>query len=261
VLLHVGQSALRGDIGRYAERFNLLELRAERGKLPKLARLRQWRAQVPEEFVFSVVLPQRVSGLEAAADVAAELDHAIGVADALRAAWLVVQTPASVTPTTRSRQRLQALVERLPREVRRVAWEPRGIWQDEEAERTAELLGVRLVRDVSRSPAPPGRVVYARMRGLGDASRVRASAVERVAERLADCDEACVVIEGEGAVRAAALLRQLVLDLEPEAELGHDTEQALDDTADEDQDFDDALDDGSMDDDEDADDEDDEEDR
>jgi hypothetical protein len=50
------------------------------------------------------------------------------------------------------------------------------------------------------------------MRGLGDASRVRASAVERVAERLLECEQGFVVIEGEGAVRAAALLRQLVLE-------------------------------------------------
>jgi uncharacterized protein YecE (DUF72 family) len=231
VLLHVGQSELRGDIGRYAQRFDLLELRAEAGKVPKLARLRQWRAQVPEAFMFSVVLPRRVSSLETA-DVAAELEQALGVADAVRAPWIVVQTPASVTPSTRSRQRLQALLEHLPREARRVAWEPRGIWQDEEAERAAEQLGVILVRDVSRSPAPAGQVAYVRMRGLGDASRVRASAIERVAERLADREEACVVIEGEGAVRAAALLRQLALAASVENEADDDGEP-FDDEAEE----------------------------
>jgi uncharacterized protein YecE (DUF72 family) len=207
--LHVGQSSLRGDIARYAERFNLLELRAEPGKLPRASRLRKWLADVPEGFVFSVVLPQRVNELDPSADVRALLEQALGTAEVLRASWIVVQTPASVTPTTRSRERLARLVDQLRRAERRIAWEPRGVWQDEEAERVSSALGVHLVRDVSRSPAPPGDVVYSRMRGLGDASRVRVSAVERVADRLAGCSESYVVIEGEGAVRGAQLLRQL----------------------------------------------------
>jgi len=204
---------LRGEIGRYAERFNLLELRAEPGKLPRAARLRKWLAEVPEGFVFSVVLPQRVGELGASPEAQALLAQALETAEVLRAGWIVVQTPASVTPTKRSRDRLAALVEQLPRGDRRVAWEPRGVWQDEEAERVSRDLGVHLVRDVSRSPAPVGDVVYSRMRGIGDASRVRVSAVERVAERLAGCSESYVVIEGEGAVRGAALLRQLAQEL------------------------------------------------
>ena len=200
---------MRGDIGRYAERFNMLELRAEPGKLPRAARLRSWLSEVPEGFVFSVVLPQRVGELQASPDARALLDQALATAEVVRAGWIVLQTPASVTPTKRSRERLAALVEQLPHGERRLAWEPRGVWQDEEAERVASALGIHLVRDVSRSPAPTGDVVYSRMRGIGDASRVRVSAVERVAERLAGFSESFVVIEGEGAVRGAALLRQL----------------------------------------------------
>jgi uncharacterized protein YecE (DUF72 family) len=211
--LHVGQSTLRGDIGRYAERFDLLELRAEPGKLPRAARLRKWLSEVPEGFVFSVVLPQRVGELDPSPEAHALLEQALGTAEVLRAGWIVVQTPASVTPTTRSRERLAALVQKLPRGDRRIAWEPRGVWQDEEAERVSSALGVHLVRDVSRSPAPLGDVIYSRMRGLGHASRVRVSAVERLAERLAGSSESFVIIEGEGAVRGAALLRQLAQDL------------------------------------------------
>jgi uncharacterized protein YecE (DUF72 family) len=229
--LHVGQSTLRGEIGRYAERFNLLELRAEPGKLPRAARLRKWLAEVPEGFVFSVVLPQRVGELAQSPEAQALLTQALATAEVLRAGWIVVQTPASVTPTKRSRDRLAALVEQLPRDARRVAWEPRGVWQDEEAERVSSDLGIHLVRDVSRSPAPSGDVVYSRMRGLGDASRVRVSAVERLAERLAGTSESFVVIEGEGAVRGAALLRQLAQDLSEDSSHG---EGFSTDTADED---------------------------
>ncbi len=51
--LHIGQSALYGDISRYAQRFNLLELRAEPGRLPKPATLKRWLSAVPEGFRFS----------------------------------------------------------------------------------------------------------------------------------------------------------------------------------------------------------------
>jgi uncharacterized protein YecE (DUF72 family) len=243
MLLHVGQPMLHGDLGRYAQRFDLLELRAEQGKLPRLARLRQWRSQVPENFVFSVVLPQMVSGLETSPEASAAIDLALGAVEALQAAWIVMQTPASVTPSTRSRQRLAALVERLPRDRLRVAWEPRGVWQDDEAERASDTLGVHLVRDVSRSPAPHGNVVYSRMRGLGDASRVRVSAVERVAERLSECEQGFVVIEGEGAVRAAALLRQLVVEGAAEGFVGGDDLEADEDVSEQDdeEDLDDEL--------------------
>jgi uncharacterized protein YecE (DUF72 family) len=234
--LHVGQSTLRGEIGRYAERFNLLELRAESGKLPRAARLRKWLAEVPEGFVFSVVLPQRVGELAVTPEAQALLAQALATAEVLRAGWIVVQTPATVTPTKRSRERLAALVEQLPRGERRVAWEPRGVWQDEEAERVSRDLGIHLVRDLSRSPAPPGDVVYSRMRGIGDASRVRVSAVERVAERLAGCSESFVVIEGEGAVRGAALLRQLAQEFSEDSSGGESSST-------------DAADDGELDDD------------
>jgi uncharacterized protein YecE (DUF72 family) len=111
--LHVGQAILTGDIARYARRFDLLELRAEAGKLPRLARLRKWASEVPEGFVFSLLLPRSSSTLESVAAPDEALDQALLAADALGAAWLVLQTPASVTPTARSRERVAAFFEKL----------------------------------------------------------------------------------------------------------------------------------------------------
>jgi uncharacterized protein YecE (DUF72 family) len=269
--LHVGQAALRGDIARYAERFDLLELRADPGKLPRAARLRQWKTEVPASFVFSVVLPRVVALLDAKPESEKALADALTAASALGASWLLLQTPPQATPSSRTRRRLAELVERLRRAERRIAWEPHGLWEDRDAEALADQLGVALVRDVSRSAAPEGDAVYARMRALGDAGRVRSSAIERVADEIAGRREAFVVIEGHGALRAARLLRELagLVQTDDGTDEGDD-ESGLDDDAvdagggtaeserdlpgDDDEDFadDDSLDDDELDDDDDA---------
>lgn len=229
--LHVGQAALRGDIARYARRFDLLELRAEPGKLPRAKVLREWAKAVPPQFVFSIMLPRIVGTLDAQPALDAALEGALASADALGAGWLVLQTPASVTPNSRTRRRLAALLERLPRDKRRVAWDPRGIWEEEETEALAAELGVCLVRDLSRQPPAPGSAAYCRLVALGEASRVRMGAVEQVFENLSEFDEALVVIEGEGAVRAAQTLRQLAGELR--SALADDDEDTGDDEEDE----------------------------
>jgi uncharacterized protein YecE (DUF72 family) len=229
--LHVGQAALRGDIARYAQRFDLLELRAEPGKLPRAKVLREWAKAVPENFVFSLMLPRIVGTLDAQPALDAALEQALSSADALSAGWLVLQTPASVTPNSRTRRRLAELLERLPRDKRRVAWDPRGIWEEEETEQLAEELGVCLVRDLSRQPPAPGNAAYCRLVALGEATRVRMGAVEQVFENLSDFEEALVVIEGEGAVRAAQTLRQLAGELS--AVLEDDDDDEDDDADDE----------------------------
>ncbi len=235
MILRVGQPALRGDVARYARVFDLLELRAEPGRVPRTARLAEWRARVPEAFEFSVVLPRIACALDASQEAADALARALRAAEALRAGWLLLQTPASVTPGARNRKRLAAVVEPLLAS-RRVAWDPRGVWEDDDAAAFAQELGVVLVRDLGRSDPPDGPVVYTRLRGLGDGGAVRAGAVERAAEALADRDEAYVVIEGAGAVRAARLLRQVLGDAQAAA--GFDDDELDDEDEDEDLDED-----------------------
>ena len=212
--LHIGQSRLRGDLSRYARGFDLLELRAEPGRIPRPAGLRRWAEQAPAGFVFSVVLPRRVAALEPSAEQERELESALRAADALGATWLVAQTPASVTPTERARRRLGELSERLPRDGRRIAWEPQGLWEDEESERLAERLGLHLVRDLSRSVAAPGDVAYTRVRTWGESARLGAVRAQRVAERLVGHSEAFVVLETPGAAQGARALREAVAEWE-----------------------------------------------
>lgn len=203
--LFVGRHHLEGDIARYATRFNFLELRADATNLPRGARLADWKKRVPPEFVFSIVLPRTVGQFESSA---LELGRTLELADALSAKWLLLQTPSAVGPSTRMRDRLSKLFQAVAHPARRLAWESRGVWEDEQIEEFAGEHGVTVVRDVSRSEPPASDCVYTRLLALGDGVQVRSSMATHVAEALAEVEEAYVVIEGHGAENAAKLLRQ-----------------------------------------------------
>ena len=248
--LHVGTDSLRGDIAAYAKRFDMLELLTEKGRLPRVARLAEMRRAVSDGFLFSLRLPKSLVGLEWNAEAEAGLAYVMDVADVLGAEILVLQTPPSVMPSARTRRRLVELAARLPKQ-RTLAWEPRGLWQEEDSEAVALEMGAVLVRDVSREPAPPGATLYTRLRALGR-SGVSLDAIARTAEAVVSSALACVVIEGDGAARAASSLRQLVGEALEEAalededepgdadeELGDDEDEELGDDEDEDDDEDD----------------------
>ena len=203
--LFVGRNAHEGDIARYAQRFNFLELRADATNLPRGNRLADFRKRVPDAFVFSIVLP-KATGLLESSEI--DLGRTLELADALSAKWLLLQTPASVGPSARMRERLSKLFERLEHDERRIAWESRGVWEDDQIEVFAAEHGVHVVRDVSRSVPPIGEVLYTRLLALGDGVHIRSNVTSHVAEAIAEFEEAVVVIEGQGAEGAAKLLRQ-----------------------------------------------------
>ena len=217
--LWVGHSQLSGDLVRYARRLNMVEVPTGAGRTPKVARLKDWRSRAPDGFVFSVVLPPEVADLSVG-ESDPELARSLAAAERLDAGWLVLRTPASVRPTERVRQGLRRLVAALPRE-RRVAWEPAGLWEEEESWAFAQELGVSLVHDIARVDAPPGDVVYSRLRTLGHGGRLAATAADTVLDQIEDREEVFLVVDGAG---APALVRQLTellgLDPKPEAAEG-----------------------------------------
>jgi uncharacterized protein YecE (DUF72 family) len=209
--VHVGQATLTGKLERYARIFDFLEVRAAPA-LPSPSRLRRLRSEVPEGFCFSLVVPPKLAELGAS-----ELDPALveatrSAAGALGARWLALRTPASVAPSARSRARLARLVESVRGAAPGIAWEPRGVWTDEDAEAAASELGVVLVRDLAEYEPPPGPVVYTRLLALGRNARIGAGTIERVAERIESAEEAFVIAEGRGAIGLAKQLRHVEVD-------------------------------------------------
>lgn len=195
----VGETRLPKNFKRYARQFSFLELDCEPGTVPGKARLQSCRAVASESFVFSLLLPSRLASLESGPELEREWKAALGVARLLRAKWWVVRTPPEVRPTRRSREALAALVARLGENGMRVAWEPRGVWDDTAAGEAADAMGAALVQDIAHEAPRPGRVLYSRLLALGRGSRVSLSLADVVAQRMREYEEAFVVVEGQGA--------------------------------------------------------------
>jgi hypothetical protein len=161
---------------------------------------------VPPEFVFSVVLPTRVASLVGGADARADLDYACSVAEVLAARFLVVRTPAGVTPDARHRLELKKLFDELSSKGQ-VAWEPRGVWERDAALEHAAATGVILVTDVTRDEPPSNAAIYTRIVPLGESARLRPFAAQSAGEALAASEDVAVVLSGPGALGASRTLR------------------------------------------------------
>jgi uncharacterized protein YecE (DUF72 family) len=192
----VGLPALVGDVQKYAKRFDVVELRPVDTSTPRLATLRQQRKAVPPAFVFSVVLPRVVGALAVGPALDEALEAALGVAVAVEARVIVLQTPATVRPTAANRKRIAALFERLPQEGVVRAWEPTGVWEHDDVVQTAKAAGALAVFDAATEELPPGPVVYTRVRALGKAAALGATAIDRIASRLHGRREAFVIVDG-----------------------------------------------------------------
>ncbi len=176
--------------------------------MPRPSTLRSWRRKVPPSFVFSVVLPKAVGELRPSSALDEELAQALAVAREVEARCLVIATPPSITPTELNKKRLAALVDKIPHDAVTLAWEPRGIWEVDDAIELADKLGLVLVVDAVREPAPKGAVVYFRLRGLGESTRLSPAAIDRVAVELHGRREAYVIIESNGPLAIAESLRK-----------------------------------------------------
>jgi uncharacterized protein YecE (DUF72 family) len=210
---HIGAKGLRGDIAAYAKRFDLLEVRlapADDPALgPSIATLRRWRKATPPHFEFTVVAGPHVSRLKPSANLDAELEAALAAVDVLRARCLLVQTPAEVTPSSLWRERMVKLLARIRRDATTVVWEPRGVWEMQDAAIAAKKWDVVLALDPLRDAVPEGPIAYARLRMLGETRSFGASALERVVRAIGERRDAYVILETPTALRECKRLRQL----------------------------------------------------
>lgn len=195
----VGEARFPKNFKRYAREFSLLEIDCEPGSFPGKARLQACAAVAPEGFVFSLAVPSVLAKLEAGVDTDNAWKTAKLAARILKAKWWVVRTPAEVRPTRRTREQLAALFGQLSADGMRVAWEPRGVWDEAAAAETARHMGAHLVQDIAREAPLATGTLYSRLLALGRSARVGLSLADLVAERMQGFEEAFVVVEGQGA--------------------------------------------------------------
>jgi uncharacterized protein YecE (DUF72 family) len=232
--VHVGQASLQGGLQRYAKAFDLLEVKCDPAP-PSARHLKRLRSEAPEGFVFSLVAGRALSDLAQSEPDAKVVSATHDAAQALGARFVVVRTPATVQPSARSRARLERLVKALEGAAEGIAWEPRGIWSDEEMVAVAEELDLTLVRDLAEHEPPPGDIVYTRLLGLGRNTRIGSGAIERVAERLEDATLGFVIVEGQGGVAVAKALRGSAVELDDEDADEEDAESDEEEDAEDDE--------------------------
>lgn len=247
--LHFGLPRLKGRLPEYAKSFGLLEVQCEPAP-PTPKHLGRMKREAPEGFQFVLVAGRALADLASSGPDAALVEATRNAAQALEARFLLLRTPASAGPSARTRARLARLAESFAGAAQGIAWEPRGMWTDDEVVEVAAELGLTLVRDLAEHDPPEGPVVYTRLLALGRNQRLGSGAIERVSERLIAAEEAFVIIEGDGPGGVAKRLRASLGQLrEDNAAFGDEDEDddELDDEDDDDAD-DDAADDDAEDD-------------
>jgi uncharacterized protein YecE (DUF72 family) len=174
-----------------------------------VATLRKWRKSVPPHFAFSVVAAPGLANLKMGEVFDRDAGFAAAAVDALEARVLLLQTPSEVTPSALWRERLARAIERFPRDVTHIAWEPRGVWEVDDAAVLARKLGIVLAVDAARDPVPAGPVAYVRLRALGETRSFGPSALERVVLAIGPRRDAFVVFETDTALGECKILRKL----------------------------------------------------
>jgi hypothetical protein len=215
---YIGAKHLRGDIAAYAKRFDLLEVSsgsssnaggAPHASVPSLPTLKKWRKAVPPHFAFTVIAGPELAALRPGDALDNARTLAATAADVLEARSILLPTPADVTPSAVWRDRLARVVEGFRRDVTNLVWEPRGVWEIDDAAVLARKLGLVLAVDAARDPVPAGPVAYARLRALGETRSFGASALERVVRAIGGRRDAFVVLETDGALAECKVLRRL----------------------------------------------------
>ncbi|MCE4624774.1 MAG: DUF72 domain-containing protein [Desulfurococcales archaeon] len=98
-------------------------------------------------------------------------EETLNAAEALKARIIVLQTPASFTPTRDNIKSVTNFLSKAPRRGHLLAWEPRGEWWDnrELLSKIANEYDVIIAGDFLRGRLPPAEadIAYGRLHGLG----------------------------------------------------------------------------------------------
>src|SRR5207248_9892413 len=105
--------------------------------------------------------------------------------------------------------RMAKLLDRLPRDATHIVWEPRGVWEVEDAAVAAKKWGIVLAVDAARERVAAGPVAYARLPALGETRSYGTAALERVVHAIGARRDAYVVFETASALAECKKLRSL----------------------------------------------------
>jgi hypothetical protein len=259
---------------RYFEKHGLLELHPPLS-FPRAATLQRWRAGIPQHCEIALAVTRRAHGGKDGAlrfdkpGARTWLEESI---TALAPRFVVLSTGPELSTGSRDRTLLGRFVEEVRAKGPIVVWQPRGLWEADEAERYAREIGCQLALDLlgaTAGPRVPGArelmgleaeipetkgVAYGRIEALGTHARLGDGHLRRALDEglATGADELRLVVQSEDALRKAARLATMVEGLADDAsgfampkrrgaeegqgddELDDDEDDALDDDDDED---------------------------
>jgi len=228
-----GSAGARGAIDAFARRFDVLELDIlDREPKPKDATLRKWRKEAGPTLTIALVAPKAVSAVRPGPALDEALARLLEAQRLLQARFIVVQTTTEVTPSQLNRERLATVIERIreglgeARDLVRIAWEPRGLWEPDDAAGLAKKLGVDLAMDPLADPREPffhEVLRYWRLGTVGGRTEFPPVRLRYLAEVIASAQgdgERVVVFATPHAPKEAKRLRTLAESLASKAPKG-----------------------------------------
>jgi uncharacterized protein YecE (DUF72 family) len=214
--LLVGASLDRAPRPGYFAELPFAEL-AFRKPLPRVGRLREWRASIPEGAKLALVVPRTIVEQPRGAlrfDDTSGMDWLTASIEATRASTLVLATRGELTPGARDREMLVRFAERMKKTGARFVWEAGGVWEPEQAEALGLEHGWIVAKDLSGAWAPDGTAtdlsgpLYVRIHGVGIHARLSEGLLATIAEQLltSGTEEATVAVASDDAFRKAKSL-------------------------------------------------------
>jgi len=181
----------------YRKRFGIVEVDSTFYNLPRLATAARWRDEAPADFEFSVKAWQlithpsssptyrkltedisekslaRCGGFRDSPEVASAWERTLAVARALRARFILFQTPESFYPGANHLRDMYRFFKKAQRPAACLVWEPRGDgWKKPLLERVCKDLGLTHAVDPLAGEPAWGSVHYFRLHGRREGRRI-----------------------------------------------------------------------------------------
>jgi hypothetical protein len=224
---------------RYFERHGLLELHPPLS-FPRAATLARWRQSIPEACEIAIAVTRRTHGGRDGAlrfdkpGARAWVDETLA---ALSPRFVLLSTGPELSTGSRDRALLAQFVEAVRAKGPMLVWQPRGLWDDEDARRYAAQIGCVVALDLlgassgpqvpgpaelmglERKLAASGSVGYGRIEALGTHARLGDGHLRRAVDEAlsSGAEELRLVIESEDAMKKAARLAAIVEGLADES--------------------------------------------
>lgn len=186
---HIGCCGFPKARSVYFRTFRVVEVQQTFYDPPQPKTLRRWREEAGRDFIFTMKAWQLITHpassptyrrlrrplapeerplagmFQTTPVVERGWAATVEAAQALEATVVLLQCPASFTPTPEHLRNLEAFLERRGKVPFRVAWEPRGDWPDEVIRRICERYGLIHAVDPFARPPVTREIAYFRLHG------------------------------------------------------------------------------------------------